>query len=72
MRVHVLVNPGMKNAELMVFMSLVLLLKVTVHISVIHIYLKLIAVAKGRTKHIIENVKFIYMWLSGSCRSKTP
>lgn len=49
----------MKNAELMVFMCLVLLLKVTVHISLVHMYLKLIAVAKGRNKHVIENVKFI-------------
>lgn len=49
----------MKNAELMVFMCLVLLLKVTVHISLVHIYLKLIAVVKGRTKHVIKNVKFI-------------
>lgn len=59
MCVHVLANPGMKNAELMVFMCLVLLLKVTVHISLVHMYLKLIAVAKGRNKHVIENVKFI-------------
>lgn len=59
MCVHVLANPGMKNAELTVFMCLVLLLKVTVHISLVHMYLKLIAVAKGRNKHVIENVKFI-------------
>lgn len=49
----------MKNAEIMVFMCLVLLLNVTVHISPIYIYLKLIAVVKHRTKHAIENVKFI-------------
>lgn len=59
MCVHILANPGVKNAEIMVFMCLVLLLKVTVHISLVHIYLKLIAVAKGRTKQVTENVKFI-------------
>lgn len=49
----------MKNAEFMVVMCLVLLLKVSVHISLVHIHLKLIAVVKGRTKHVTENVKFI-------------
>lgn len=59
---HVLANPGMKNAEIIVFMYLNLLLNVTLHIYVyilVYRYLKFIAVAKGRTKHVTENVKIV-------------
>lgn len=61
---HVLANPRMKNAE-----CLNLLPNLTLHIALVYIYLKLIAVAKGRNKHVTECKICTEIWLSGSCRS---
>lgn len=56
---HVLANPGMKNAEVIIFICLNLLLHVTLHIVIAYIYLQFIAIANGKTMHATENVKFV-------------
>ena len=63
---HVLANPRMKNAE-----CLNLLLNVTLHIALVYIYLKLIAVAKGRNKHVTDNVKFVQRYGSRAAAEAT-
>lgn len=63
---HVLANPRMKNAE-----YLNLLINVTSHIALVYIYLKLIAVAKGRNKHVTDNVKFVRRYGSRAAAEAT-
>lgn len=68
---HVLANPGMKNAEIIVFMCLNLLLNVTTY-YVVYVYIKVIAVAKGRTKYVTENVKFVSRYGSQAAAEARP
>lgn len=63
---HVLANPRMKNAE-----CLNLLPNLTLHIALVYIYLKLIAVAKGRNKHVTDNVKFVRRYGSRAAAEAT-
>lgn len=56
---HILANLGMKNAEIIIFICLDLLLNVILHILTAYIYLQFIAIAKDKTMHATENVKFV-------------